>query len=810
MILSAEQADALLPLHPPLPQITASFLSASSSESATARADALEVQLRQHGLLCIQAVVQQESDGMSVLKVFWKETLQAIYHIIYHAEKDDASQANQGSDRNGDSKNAVATSEEDKCKSVISVTSYLRKLPVILLDDIVDTLSLLSVYDFWMATVPGSLLFDDLLWSPTASLHPCWLPLLKTANKFLRRLQAMGSLPLQMGGESAAAAASNVLQLLSTVYPMTEKSATRVWGSHNADNLAVLEEELEFAEQQKVVINTATAKPHADYSFYETFWRLQHDFRNPNGIVVADFLHRLKIVLHSLESHAVMETIVESTTQQQLLLPFLTSSRLLPIQLTDPGMRTVLLTQFWIVAHHLMSQVPPLRAQLQAHLTAAEPLFSQAKRNLLTHILECSEPQWQAWKQNKCLPDLEQQRRPPAAVTKIRKRKRTAYSGADDEEKSYEWMGADLRIVSQKMRASVPTTKDHLQEYVEALDPDSGIEEEYHPKRNAVFTWRALRLLAADHLEDFGQIRPDGDFETMVRTIYQKEHGVDIPGEGPAPYDEDYDEGGGDDEKEAAAETAHDGDPEVEEDPETDDKLDVEMEDVNVNESAGNADLQSEGHDVAVIEVIVENGKAMNGVERDMEHIKEAAEPASAATTASVRPNDVASKGHNGKTNVSAIAEPESEASRSGNKSLVEKSRQQVTNEGRSRAVESVDHSRSRSDNSLPQREAGRHVNDARRESRDLGHFSGSRREPSRDHGRRDDYRGGDSDPVRRGDERRGVGDSESTRRDDRRGGDSEPRRDDRRSDRGEERTDRGRSDRSGRGGRHGGRTHIR
>ena len=297
-----------------------------------------------------------------------------------------------------------------------------------------------------------------------------------------------------------------------------------------------------------------------------------------------------------------------STLSTQLL-PYLTHSRLLPIQLTDPALRTIMLTQFWIVANHLMSQVPQLRAQLQTHLDTAQSLLASSSPSTLrllqsSAVLERSEPQWRLWKKNKCQPDLEAVQTSTAefgggasaaAAGTSRKRTRSVAvvvasdSNTDhDEEKAYEWLsGQDLQTVSQQMRASAPSSTDHLADYVEALDPDSGIEAEYHPKNDAVFTWRALRLLSESNLEDFGaMMHPSGDFEGMVRSIYRG-NGVDIPGEGPAPYEAEDEEEEEEEEEEAVAVAV-----------EEPNKEDVEMTDSGVHENGvGAAEAMDAEHE---------------------------------------------------------------------------------------------------------------------------------------------------------------------------------------------------------------------
>jgi len=105
----------------------------------------------------------------------------------------------------------------------------------------------------------------------------------------------------------------------------------------------------------------------------------------------------------------------------------------------------------------------------------------------------------------------------------------------------------DLPTLSRTIvKKNTPDVHDYLEEYVEALDPEAGIEAEYHPKNDKLFAWRALRLLARDHVGEFGRCtdvgapgsgtmirQKNGDFEGMVRSIWKDEKGIDIPGDMP-------------------------------------------------------------------------------------------------------------------------------------------------------------------------------------------------------------------------------------------------------------------------------------
>ena len=89
----------------------------------------------------------------------------------------------------------------------------------------------------------------------------------------------------------------------------------------------------------------------------------------------------------------------------------------------------------------------------------------------------------------------------------------------------------DLIAVSKDRHTKLPTLDEHLEPYVEALDPESGIEDEYHPKNDSLFTWRAMRLYTKHQLPLMSQCRQPADLEKITREWYRQSHGTSIPGE---------------------------------------------------------------------------------------------------------------------------------------------------------------------------------------------------------------------------------------------------------------------------------------
>lgn len=395
-------------------------------------------------------------------------------------------------------------------------------------------------------------------------------------------------------------AMSALMLMLGRVYPLAEKSATRQWGAYNDQSNTSLEDKEEFEaamEQGGLLVSSteaadgSTHEPEdgavADYTLYESFWKLQQDLSRPNSVNFSDFLQRLRSLVTTLEHSHVKKSKeppkqtddkkeqafmqdeemdyadVKNATKKGSFYDqegypspeiralercshrYLTSSRLLSIQLQDGDFRIPILTQVLMVCHHLI-QISPvvLKAQLSEWQTRAQALLQAvdaAQLDMLQSILASSEESWRQWKRNKFVPDLDKTESEPLVGRENRKRKLggTLSSDAIDGDQNDEpasnkiSSGAQLKTSCCDMRKSAPTLQVHLHDYVEALDPDAGIEAEYHPRNDAHFSWRAIRLLAAHHLDDIGLVSKRGDFEALVRHVYKTSYNIVIPGEMP-------------------------------------------------------------------------------------------------------------------------------------------------------------------------------------------------------------------------------------------------------------------------------------
>ena len=174
----------------------------------------------------------------------------------------------------------------------------------------------------------------------------------------------------------------------------------------------------------------------------------------------------------------------------------------------------------------------------------------------LKWILKEREIIWRNWKRFKCNPALDKvgSVSGSSGVDVKNKllvgKKRKAAAALEEESKGKKMKDDDaIQITDLAQDAAShdqdtvlpPTLKTFLQPYTEALDPENGIEGEYHPRNDSVYSWRALRLMARDQ-NDSGQLnkfdkirRKDGDFEGMVRDM-AKEKGDTIGGSLPEDY----------------------------------------------------------------------------------------------------------------------------------------------------------------------------------------------------------------------------------------------------------------------------------
>jgi THO complex subunit 1 len=374
--------------------------------------------------------------------------------------------------------------------------------------------------------------------------------LLRTCTLLLKRLSK----------SQDASLCGRVLLFLAKFLPLTERSGVNLTGAFHVDNLTPVEDVPEDAVD-------AEGKP-VDVAFYTTFWGLQRWFANPPAALApgqwAEVSRGVRDVLDRFSSEKV------TVTENALLggngengatsVKYLSSARLLPLQLRDAAFRRHFLLQALIlmtwVEYPLLKDwaekgakgrvLEDLQEVRKKVLTALEATpekgseFATAIRGVLSGELA-----WSTWKQAYCPPEPLQVAAlappPGAATAKLgppHKRPRPSpdahygvYVGTEEldrlwnlTEDNVSTLGADDRGGFKTLRQLMEPVIEEMNEEAEAGGNLGEQEDALKASKNSTYSWKTLRLVARDSLPAFaGAVRAGGDLAVAARALYPDE-----------------------------------------------------------------------------------------------------------------------------------------------------------------------------------------------------------------------------------------------------------------------------------------------
>lgn len=508
--LADDNTDAtftLESLSEPLLSFAKDALSKKSENNASNLYDTLETQLREHLLQLVSSSSSSANDNASnVLHDEWMACWKLCEYLLHECP---------------------------------DLDRFIRKLPFVLLEDLVESLPIETLQDFYMS-LDTIKLCSGILWEtpPEYKNQSHVLQYIRLYNALLGRISPTNT---QLAG--------TVLMDMAQTLSLSDRSALKQWGSVSGRTTDYDDEDEQeddaVLEQEDTLTAANKETQEVAHAFHQVFWSVQQDMHNPYSISFAIFFQNVKQILAAMESKTILSTSTTSTTNK-----YLTKSRLLPLQLQDATFCQHWLTQFLIIESFVSSQSPKLKTTLDGLSNRTKALLRKLPNGTLylqrlQYILTNSEDIWRQWKRNKCKPDMEITitEKDGSEDVEMMDTTTTQDTAATHEETETPLKLEDLQETARTTMA-IPSLESHLEDYVDALDPEAGIEAEYHPRNDKLYCWRSLRLLGRQHLDYFGQIRrSDGDFEGMVRDIYRQERNVDIPGERPQQeVVEDYDE----------------------------------------------------------------------------------------------------------------------------------------------------------------------------------------------------------------------------------------------------------------------------
>ena len=415
-------------------------------------------------------------------------------------------------------------------------------LPFIILSDVLECLTLdmcETVFEFVEAHV--STWIKPEFYSSGKTL------LLRMSNDLLRRLSSAQNTIF----------CGRIQLFLARLFPLSEKSALNLMSHFNVENVTTYnkgagegvasgeasmteaggEDEGELMEVEEQPDESSLP---VDFNLYHKLWALQDFFSQPTHCYSTEqwkvLTANVEDVMRAFSSFKLEDlqqssrrkpqrspTSVVEYSESHYFAKFLTSEKLMNLQLRDSHFRRHILLQLLVLFHYLLGDVKfkasdhTLSASQAAWLReATEGVYSLLVETppqgaefagYVRHILK-REDNWVAWKNDGCpsyeKPPLGSSEQPPSyppmehlgdlhANSDGRKRHNL---GNPELTRLWNLCPDNLEACRKKSRKFVPNLQKFIAESVEQADPDARIEPEYKVINNPNFSWQALRLLS--------------------------------------------------------------------------------------------------------------------------------------------------------------------------------------------------------------------------------------------------------------------------------------------------------------------------
>ncbi|PNY10205.1 THO complex subunit 1-like protein, partial [Trifolium pratense] len=335
------------------------------------------------------------------------------------------------------------------------------------------------------------------------------LVMLRTCNQLLRRLSKANDVVF----------CGRILMFLAHFFPLSERSALNIKGVFNTSN----ETKYEKVPVEGICI---------DFNFYETFWGLQDYFSNPASIIHSPikwkkFTSSLSVVLNTFEAQPLSDEEGDANNLEEeavnFSIKYLTSSKLMGLELKDPSFRRHVLVQCLILFNYLKApgkgdkDLPS--ENMKDEITSCEERVKKlieltppkGKEFLykIEHILE-REKNWVWWKRDGCPPYEKQPTEKKVVPDGSKKRKPRWRLGNKELSQLWKWADQNPNALTDPQRVQTPSINEYWKPLAEDMDPSAGIEAEYHHKNNRVYCWKGLRLSARQDLEGFSKFTEYG------------------------------------------------------------------------------------------------------------------------------------------------------------------------------------------------------------------------------------------------------------------------------------------------------------
>uniref|UniRef100_A0A8C9ZLJ1 THO complex 1 n=1 Tax=Sander lucioperca TaxID=283035 RepID=A0A8C9ZLJ1_SANLU len=308
---------------------------------------------------------------------------------------------------------------------------------------------------------------------------------------------------------------------LARLFPLSEKSGLNLQSQFNLENITVFNKneqestlgqkhteekedgmEVEEGEMGEDEAPAPCSIP-IDYNLYRKFWTLQDYFRNPvqcyDKFCWMTFLKFSDETLAVFKSYKLddmqaskrkLEEMRASGGEHVYFAKFLTSEKLMDLQLSDSNFRRHILLQYLILFQYLKGQVKfkssncVLNDDQTTWIEETTKLVYQLLREIppdgdqfatmVEHILN-TEESWNSWKNEGCSSFVKE---------------------SDELTRLWNLNQDNMEACKSDSREFMPSLDEFFAEAIEQADPANMVEEEYKVVRNPNYGWRALRLLS--------------------------------------------------------------------------------------------------------------------------------------------------------------------------------------------------------------------------------------------------------------------------------------------------------------------------
>ncbi|KAI8546010.1 hypothetical protein RHMOL_Rhmol07G0082300 [Rhododendron molle] len=269
-----------------------------------------------------------------------------------------------------------------------------------------------------------------------------------------------------------------------------------------------------------------------DFNFYKTFWSLQEHFCNPASLTQAPakwqkFTSSLMVVLNTFEAQPLSDEEGNANNLEDeaatFSIKYLTSSKLMGLELKDPSFRRHVLVQCLILFDYLKApgkndkDLPSetMKEEVKScedrvkNLLELTPPKGKEFLGSIEHILE-RERNWVWWKRDGC-PAFE---KPPiekkSVQDGVKKRRPRWRLGNKELAHLWKWADQNPKALTDSQRVRTPAVTEYWKPLAGDMDVTAGIEAEYHHKNNRVYCWKGLRFSARQDLEGFSRFTEHG------------------------------------------------------------------------------------------------------------------------------------------------------------------------------------------------------------------------------------------------------------------------------------------------------------